>query len=253
MPWNIIPQIFYDLIARVTPGAIILIIGYLTFSGPGKAIKNIISASSKLNIFNFGMFVLGFILSYILGTILYELWAITFKKAQEKWSEEKIRNTIDLAIDYHNKMRDVLGVKPLKVTKDDLPRYHIMHDHLRRNSEAEAYRLLKLRAEQRLGQVLFMGFFLLSIINVGYWISEVKLLVIDRAFLEVFLFLAMYLFWRQSERRRRFYIHGTCTQWLFSNFPIEPRKAETQDKKSQNEKNQEKNSQEVEHQRKESQ
>ena len=30
MPWNIIPQIFFDFIARIIPGTVVLILGSLT-------------------------------------------------------------------------------------------------------------------------------------------------------------------------------------------------------------------------------
>lgn len=43
MPLSVVPQIFYDLIARVIPGSAILILGYLTWLGPAKATQTLLS------------------------------------------------------------------------------------------------------------------------------------------------------------------------------------------------------------------
>lgn len=226
MPWSVIPQIFYDLIARVIPGATVLLLGYLTLFGPTRAIKSFFIESSQENIFNFGTFIPIFILAYILGFILRELWVIAFKKIQKKWPSQLKEDQIESAIDYHNKIRVIHGKKPLNVKKGDLPPIHIMHDQIRLFSDSEGYRLLKLRAEQRLCHTLVIGVLLLAMINVGCWITEAKLFILERVLLAIILPVVIYIFWRRSNKFERYYEHGTCTQWLLLNFPVKPKQKE---------------------------
>jgi hypothetical protein len=297
MPWNIIPQIFYDFIARVTPGAVTLIIGLLVYLGPAKAINAVLITSSKQNILSFGISIVGILISYVLGFMFSELWGSLFKPFHERWTSkteakfkltknaleqlkntgvphamiEKLellnnefkgedeflnvmkkhigeeqflpyqnvilkytmqqRNPIQAAIRYHNKIRDAVGMEHVSFIKEDeLPPVHIMHDHLRLLSEAEGYRLLKLRAERDMGRALSIGFFLLAVLNIGYWFSEARLFAIDRMLLEIFLFFAIWAFWRQSAKFENYYIHGTCTQWLLTICPVKLRQAVSQEK-----------------------
>lgn len=208
MPWSVIPQIFYDLIARVIPGATVLLLGYLTLFGPTGAIKSFFIESSQKNIFNFGTFIPIFILAYILGFILRELWVIAFKKIQKKWTSQLKEDQIESAIDYHNKIRVIHGKKPLNVKKGDLPPIHIMHDQIRLFSDSEGYRLLKLRAEQRLCHTLVIGVLLLAMINVGCWITEAKLFILERVLLAIILPMVIYIFWRRGYKFERYYEHG---------------------------------------------
>jgi len=50
-----------------------------------------------------------------------------------------------------------------------------MHDNLRLHSESEAYRLLKVRAEIRMCEVLFMGLLITLFINIVFWVSDFKI------------------------------------------------------------------------------
>jgi hypothetical protein len=78
-----------------------------------------------------------------------------------------------------------------------------------------------------------MGFFLLAIINIVCWSIDAKLIVFDRALLEIFLFLGMWSFWNQSVRLKGFYKNAICTQWLFWNFIVKSQKSASQNKEFQ--------------------
>ncbi|HHT9123544.1 MAG TPA: hypothetical protein ACFYEF_11810 [Candidatus Wunengus sp. YC63] len=226
MPWSVIPQIFYDLIARVVPGATILLLGYLTLLGPTKAIHTFFVEVSQKNTFKLGTYIPLFIVAYILGFILRELWVIAYKKIQKKWPSQPKENQIESAIDYHNKIRVIHGKKPLNVKKGDLPPIYIMHDQIRLFSDSEGYRLLKLRAEQRLCHALVIGVLLLAMMNVGCWITEAKLFILERVLLAIILPMVIYVFWRRSHKFGNYYEQGTCTQWLLLNFPVKPKQEE---------------------------
>lgn len=161
-----------------------------------------------------------FILAYILGIVLHELWVIVFKKNMK---EEKKEDQIKSAIDYHNKIRTIHGQEPLNVKKDNLPPIHILHDYIRLFSDSEGYRLLKLRAEQRLCHVLVIGASILAIMNIGRWIYDAKLYMPERVWLAIIFPVIICVFWRRSYKSENYYIQGTCTQWLFVCFPIMPK------------------------------
>jgi len=224
MPLSLIPQVFFDLIARVIPGCVVVITWYLTILGPNKALNTIITASSKQNIFNFWSFALLIILSYILGLILNELWSLTFKRIKDKILKGKKKKYIESCISENNKIRKCFGESELRLTHEDLPSLHVIHDHLRLFSDSEAYRLLKLRAEARLCEALFTGLLPLPIINILFWYNYSRLFMMDRFFIELTAIVAIIVFWRKSNRFEKFYIRGTCISWLFFNFPIGPLK-----------------------------
>ena len=140
-----------------------------------------------------------------------------------------------LALSYCNKIWNISAKETLNITEniteDDLPPTHIMNNHLRHYSEAQVYRLVKIRAEQNLCQSIFTGFFLLVIINllfwfveelmnINYWFAVTKISAIDRAISALLLLLGMHIFWQQAIKLRRHYLHGTATQWLLSYFPV---------------------------------
>lgn len=88
MPWNIIPQIFYDFIARVTPGGVTIIVGMLVYFGPINAISGLLTVSSKQNILSLGMSIVGILISYIVGCIFYALWGVIFKPFHKRWTSK---------------------------------------------------------------------------------------------------------------------------------------------------------------------
>ena len=226
MPWSVIPQIFYDLIARVVPGATILLLGYLTLLGPTKARHTFFVEVSQINTFKLGTYIPLFIVAYILGFILRELWVIAYKNIQKKWPSQPKEDQIESAIDYHNKIRVIHGKKPLNVKKADLPPIYIMHDQIRLFSDSEGYRLLKLRAEQRLCHAVVIGVLILAMMNVGCWINDAKLFILERVLLVMIFPVIIYVFWRRSHKFGNYYEQGTCTQWLLLNFPVKPKQEE---------------------------
>jgi len=232
MPLTLIPQVFFDLIARIIPGLAIVIAWYVTTLGPNKTLDTLVTASSKQNILNFWSFALLTILSYLLGFILNELWSLTFGRIKRRVFREKTGKYLESCLADNDKMRKCFGESELGLTIEDFPALHIIHDHLRLYSDSEGYRLLKLRAEARLSEALFIGLLLLPIINIVCWYYDSQLFMLDRFVLELLLVVAIITFWRKSNQFERFYITGTCTSWLFFSFPVGPLKQAKADSKS---------------------
>lgn len=224
MPLNLIPQVFYDFIARVIPGFVVIATWYLAILGPNKAIDTIITISSKSDqsLFNFWSFSVVIILSYVLGFVLDELQSLTFGRIKKKNQRRTELRYIRSCITHDGKIRKCFGESALEIKSRDLPSFHIVLDHLRLQSQSEAYRLLKLRAEAQLCDVLFTGLSPLLVVNILFWYRDSQLLMLDRIVLELVLIGAMIAFWRASDRFQKFYITGTLTSWLFSSFPIGP-------------------------------
>jgi hypothetical protein len=233
MPLSLIPQVFYDLIARVVPGSVVVIMWYLTMLGPKKAINTLITISPKQNIISLWSFALLIMLAYVLGFILNELWDLTFRKIKRKTSQERKSRHLKSSIAQYDRIRKCFGKSELQFGHEDLPSLHTMHDHLRLRSDSEAYRLLKLRAERTLCEALFTGIFLLPIVNVLFWYNGGNLLMLDRIALELVVIVALLTFWGGVNKLGMFYVGGTCTSWLLLNFPIGPDKqAEAEEDKS---------------------
>lgn len=226
MPLSLVPQVFYDLIARVIPGFVLIMMWYLTILGPNKAIDTIITISSEpgQSVFSFWSFAMLVILSYVLGFVLDELRSLTFGRIRRQSLKRKRRKYVESCIAHDSKIRKCFGGPALELENQDLPPLHTIHDHLRLHSQSEAYRLLKLRAEARLSEVIFTGFSPLPLINILFWYKDSKLLMLDRMVLELVLIIAMIAFWRASNRFQKFYITGVYTSWLFYSFPIGPLK-----------------------------
>lgn len=226
MPLSLIPQVFYDLIARVIPGFVVIMMWYLTILGPNKAMDTINTVSSQSNqtVFSFWSFAVLLTISYLIGLILEELWYLTFGRIKRNRRSPRQAEHIDWCITQHEKIRKCLREPELGLQRQDLPPLHIVHDHLRLHSQSEAYRLVKLRAEARLSETLFTGLLPLPVVNILFWYRDSRLLMLDRIVLELALILAIVILWRASDRFHKFYVGGTYTSWLLHSFPVHPPK-----------------------------
>lgn len=234
MPLDLIPQVFYDLIARIIPGTVLIIASYLTVLGPKKAIDTLVSVAVTIpperKILNVWLFALLMILAYVLSMIVHELWSLASKaitsvdkknqKKEKKSKEKKKEPPKRVCFEQDGKIRKCFEEPALGFESSDLPATHVMHDHLRLYSPSEAYRLLKLRAERNLCEVLFTGFLLLALVNILLWYHEFKWPIPDWTVLELALVLGLVTLWNGRKRFDELYRKGTCTAWLLLNFPV---------------------------------
>jgi hypothetical protein len=222
MNLDLVPQIFYDLIARVIPGFVLVVAWYLTVQGPDKGVRQMTALLSNQNIANFWSLTVLVVLSYILGFILRELWSLTFKRMRRKRTARKLRRYRQMAIAQYNKAGACFGKPELGFEAKDLPATHTMLDDVRRRSPSEGHRLLKLRAEAHLCEALFAGSVLLPLLNILFWYRDSRLLMWDRAALELLVVVALIALWRASNRLEKFHTSGTYGAWLSLCFPVSP-------------------------------
>jgi hypothetical protein len=152
-----IPQIFYDLIGRVVPGAFLLLIGPGLLVNPHVSVQVIKSAD---HIPTTILILLGLLMSYVLGTILGAvagtigtlLVAVAGAIKNRKWSIERVGSV-------------KVEVVPLSSEVETLTpgRISYMYDALQLYNPSAGARLAKLRAEQHMCRVLIAGGIVLEV------------------------------------------------------------------------------------------
>ena len=130
MNWGLIPEIFYDVIGRVMPGSLLIVIGVIVVVGPTTAFKSI---PSKLPEVSVSILLFLALASYFVAVVVKEM--SDFVKAPNP----KKRNQTDW---------------------DDPKLYTI-----RRLQPQEAARLLKIQAEKNFCEVLVPGLAILVMLD----------------------------------------------------------------------------------------
>lgn len=212
MNWTWIPQLFSDLLGRIVPGAALMVVSYLVAVRPTQAIVNLTGTLYE-KLFTLGPALIFLLFSYLIGFIMGQLWILLLGKraAITKAEVEATQGCHGQCLDEHNKLQTSLGMPPLALSTNDLPRTFVMHDHLRFVAGAEAQRLLKLRSEKRLCHVIVLGFTVLGLVNLAYLSTQAHF---DRLVLEVLLIASIVSCWKRSLRLEKQFVNGTCIAWL---------------------------------------
>jgi hypothetical protein len=130
-----IPEIFYDLIARIMPGSLLILLAYMIANGPYDTLSEILS----LEISFWGILILA-IASYFLAIILTSIWDF-FERLVKKKSPQ-----------------DITYLKKLSKIEDKFPTI--------------ASRLTKYLAERNMCKALIVGLILLSLIIFLMWVMD---------------------------------------------------------------------------------
>jgi hypothetical protein len=156
--WNLVPQVFHDFLARVIPGATLIAVTVIVVFGPAAA-ADFMMDSPKLNrLFGTGPLLLGVLVSYLLGFLSGQFWEMTIGRLTRRTDGEVEARCQRERLAEHNRLQKALKRPELSIDPGDLPRVFVMRDHLRRIVPGEASRLLEVRAERRMCQVLVLGF-----------------------------------------------------------------------------------------------
>lgn len=207
---KLVPQLFYDLLARVVPGVVLLISSTFVVLGASRACNIFIAPSEQKNAFGLGTLLVLLLGSYLVGLIFGQLWEMSLGHITKMRQEQIEAKCQEDRLVEHNRFQEVFGGKALRIESKALPKTFIMRDHLRYFAPSEAARLLKIRAERRMCQVLIVGFSILAVVNLAYLVP----LTLQRVLFELFLVTAISAFWRMSFRLHRYLANGTMTAWL---------------------------------------
>jgi hypothetical protein len=210
---SLVPQIFYDFLGRVVPGSVLIILLPLAVYGPNAAINTIFSENNITKLPLFWQIVIWLLLSYIIGFLLggfvAKLSKILFKKKEiEIESRCKTRGIKECKLVHKFFNLPYKG----KDESKDLPEIFVMHDHIRDFAPSEASRLLKLRAEKRIFQILALAGIILVCINT--WFSQNNW-DLDRIVMEIVLILTVFISWKRLEKMEEFYNNGVINYWLY--------------------------------------
>ncbi|SRR6266545_729740 len=138
-----IPQIFYDLIGRVVPGAFLLLLCFVLFLDPVSAQAIAVFLFKKPGVPFTAILLSGLTVAYVAGTLL---GAVGFTIWHREWTTR--------------------GLSKLKVEYPDADKsattgVSLMYDYVLLREPAAGARVVKLRAEQHMCRALIVGMLIL--------------------------------------------------------------------------------------------
>jgi len=145
---NWVPQVFYDLIGRIIPGASLLLLGFIFLQDTNQAKDILAYLFQKSGVPAPTLFIIGLLISYLVGTLLGAVGlAISFRE----WSTGKLNE---------------IHATPPKGADQKYDKGHIsyMYDAIQIHSPTAGSRLAKLRAETHMCRVLMIGFVILLVL-----------------------------------------------------------------------------------------
>ena len=180
MNWSLIPEIFFDLIARVVPGSILLLLAAAVQLGPRKSLELAVSEVPASNLASVLLFGIG---AYFIAIILNQVW-----------------DSISRAI-RRNRSEDLPDLNEFRIRK--LLPY-------------EGSRLGKLQAEKKLCEVLIPGMSILTVTNAWIIATRAGAVTAERfSFLAAMLIVIAALWgWRNSLERERARSYNALQQFF---------------------------------------
>jgi hypothetical protein len=211
--WNFIPQLFYDFLAKIVPGAILIVASAFVIFGPTNVATFIfnLNPSEKSNLFALGPLLLWFLVSYLIGFVLGQLWETTIGWLLKSKDYKLEKQCQEKRLEEHNRILTALGYPILSIKAKDLPPEPVMRDHIRHVDPSNAARLLKVKAEQRFCHVLILGLSVLVTLHVKYLWSQPQA---DRIALQVFLVIVIVACCVRSRRALKHLANGASIGWL---------------------------------------
>jgi hypothetical protein len=181
---TLIPQLFYDVIGRIIPGATLLGTSLILFEGPFKALRHLATWSDDTSNGNISiaLIVMGNLLaSHILASLLGGIWFRVFRikcyrelkgfgkylNAWAKKGEDRIEHRFKQAFDDKHPPPGDIGKM-----SSPTDRIAFMYDYVLLRCPKAGARIAKLRAEQHMSGVLMIGFLVLALIC--YWFPYIK-------------------------------------------------------------------------------
>ena len=171
-----IPQIFYDIIARVIPGTIIIICVFLTWQTDNATVFRLEYLMNYS--FNFYQIIFLLVISYMISSVfshIYDLVSRLF--ANNLALFEKIFYKVNTRTICQNSYDDCCRLfeiietgkqKPLVLSFRIPNNYYVIHDLLRIQFPMEAKRLMKINAESRASKTLTIGFLVVLLLRIVF-------------------------------------------------------------------------------------
>lgn len=209
--WGWLPKVYYDFMARIVPGAIVVLGLVYLRHGPVRGVgfvMRVICEQENAWLCRLGV---GLLVSYLVGLVIGEFGDIVAGRLLERRDTESELMHMRECLDDHNRSMEALGVEPRSIVFDRLPGSGMMTDQLAVVDAHMDGRLMAVRAERRLCLVTALGMFVLAIGNLLLLGAD---LVPKRLLVEGLLLLTMLVLWRRSTRLHERSVKETCSAWL---------------------------------------
>jgi hypothetical protein len=209
--WTLIPQLFYDFLARIVPGAVLIVVTAFVVSTPASNIDLLLTSHFGDKTVAFTRLLWGGLGAYLIGFLLSQMWLTMMpRRLKDRLTNVEAECKQDRLAE-HNRVLVALGYPSENIQPEDLPQAFVMREQLRLVVPNEALRLLKVRAERRICQILMIGLSILFLVNLVYFTFDFGT---DRILLELIFVVAVFLCWKREHRLHEHFVNGTTVLWL---------------------------------------
>jgi hypothetical protein len=205
MSWEVVPEIFFDLVARVVPGSLLLLMALLVAQGPKAGVRELGEYVSAAGVNSVLAFTLA---AYFTAVVLKQVWRFLAARVTKK----RKRSDKNAEQDDLYRVYSAVRVKSPVARAEELPESRIVLACIRRSLPEEGLRLLKIQAEKDLCEVLLPGLIALSLLD-GWFLFSDRVETVGRTCLLLFnLFSWLCCFsWRKD--LERLFEQDLCALW----------------------------------------
>jgi hypothetical protein len=200
MSWAVVPEIFFDLLARVVPGSAILLAALVVILGPEEGVEALVEHAAGASLGSISAFVLAAYLTAVVLKQVWELFESRFGRRAEGSNRDKI----------YEIYCGVRGKDQL-ARADYLPDDRIILSCIRRSLPDDGLRLLKIQAEKNLCETLLPG--LASLLLLDLWFLFFSGASFGRAWLLLLIAVSWLSFFRWRESLEILFRHDLCALW----------------------------------------
>lgn len=211
--WGWVPQVYYDFLARVVPGAVLVLGSIFVRHVPPRGVGYVFRVVCEQEHPWVCRVAIGLLGSYLVGLVLGELGELIAGRALERRDREQEAAVARECIIDHAHAERALGRDYKAPEVEDLPDALMMSEQLSLVDPGFASGLLRLRAERRLCLVLVLGFALLAVANILAFSAD---LMPRRLVTEAGLIVLSLIFWRRASRLHHQLVRNTCLGWLLN-------------------------------------
>ena len=221
---NVVPQVFYDIIARLIPGIMVLTISLFINYGSDRVfglIGNLVGKREDLFHVSFSLIGLTLVASYTISIVLMGIWSLFLRLFKiGKWNTVFLKTEQKKWKDINDNCRSNIGIRvdcmPARISEDEGTAFSLsfVYDYVRLHAPDVGSRLVKIRAEIHMCTVLLTGFMFLTVWNS---INLFKMFSLESLIIETLLILSIFgLFYFMKDLEERF-MTGLCNYWFIIN------------------------------------
>ena len=211
--WGWVSQAYYDVVARVVPGAALIFTALFIKHGPERGVAHVLELLCRPDQPVLCRLTVGLVISYFVGLILGGFGELLGDRMLKRTEWTLGRELKKGCLDDHNKAQATMGNPPLDIVADEMPSTVMMRSQLNLVDASEASYLLKLGAERRLCQVMVLG---LSVLAAMHAFILVRNPFVGRFWLEIALVGFAIVLWQRSTLLYLRLTKSTCCAWLMS-------------------------------------